>query len=237
MNSKRWIVVFIFIAVFCACRSTSCTLGDHNWMVHAMIRLTPDFLLPFWAEFSQLENDHFASDASEGIFVCSRKVSPYLGIISLPFISSWSGKFSWKTTFSNDGLMNLARNAQEKKKPTIIVGIDNPRLTIALLADINSDNICRQMTILYETRMRSLSVGCASPMADEYYPRFGISIIFYGLPFPDKIMSLTAGIEGQNPILTIENPRFVAELITRKAIKKRMMPATSSALIFLDREN
>ncbi|MDD3323463.1 MAG: hypothetical protein PHS59_18660 [Paludibacter sp.] len=104
----------------------------------------------------------------------------------------------------------------------IVVGSDNYTFRIALFTDTNSNNMCYQLVIMQEGRIRAVQPSPAKPSANETSAIAYASLIFYGNPLNFDILSFSLHPIAGARSFFIQNEELVTKLIAEHKLFARI---------------
>lgn len=215
------ISVLVMAAVFCGQALQACSLALHDWKL-IFYRKIP-VPVPFFplAELdvasARLEQAGFARVFWVGSHSFASAVAPAF----LPLFADKAAGLPWAAFDSGPSLMAMARENYYPGEGPLIVGSDNTYIKIALFADQNSSSGCMQLVIQQAGRIRAVHPDAKTPWAQETNGSSWLSLIFYQLPVPGRILSFSAYPVQKTRHSIYEDHSYVETLLSRRILKRR----------------
>lgn len=236
------LVVVIILLSSLSCTTEACSLAIHDWksVFHRKLELSSP-IFPI-AEASAAWRSIPEGPDSSVIWISKHSVFSYLSSAFVPVFfqlmsalnrsshifltpvnlhSFWLDHIPWLALSSTDSVASLAHQKADKSFSPIIIGSDKNFLRIALFVDANSDNRCFQLVIMQQGRIRLVHANPAKPWAQELQASAFISIIFYELPLPERIMSLSLYPIAEHRAFLIDSEPLILRLLEGGALKSR----------------
>ncbi len=198
-----------------------CSLALHNWKLvfHIKIPLAaPIFPL---AEINAVQDKVPAEKVQQIIWLTEKTSLNQYFQAFLPFFSDWPARFPWSIGPGKEAIISLAQNLRNEGKTSLLIGSDQTVLQIALFSDANSGFNCHQLVIMQKGRIRAVFPDKASPWAQEVNSQAWLSLIFFQLPLPGRILSFsTYPISGFRSSI-FEDHNYVENLLAAKNLRRR----------------
>lgn len=135
--------------------------------------------------------------------------------------ASWISKVPWLPAKSQMSVAATARQSSGHKQPPVFVSSDQTSLTFALFYDKNSSFNCFQAVLMQNGRIRAVHAHPKQPWAVEVRDNAFLSLVFYRLPFPQQIISLSIYPVSGKRLGLLQNEGLVSFLIFRGLLKLR----------------
>ena len=201
--------------------SFACSLALHDWQLKLFYKIPINAPFIPLSEISVIQNQ-FDKPVTDRIFWATKPgvLTPYNDFI-ISFIDGWASQAKWMIVPDNKSVVKLARSfAKDDNKP-LIVGSDKNFLKIAVFLDANSKNSCCQIVLAQDSRIRCIFQDPQKPWAQEFNMQSWFSLIFYRLPIPGYILSLSAyPIDGIRSAV-IDDDSLVEYLLSKKLLMRR----------------
>ncbi len=222
-HDRTPVIIFALVlaAVFYLQPLPACSLALHDWKL-VFFRKVP-VSAPF---FPLAELDIAATRLEQASFARIFWVGShnFIGAVApafLPLFADKAARLPWAAFDSGPSLMTLARENYCPGEGPLIIGTDNSYIKIALFADRNSDFGCMQLVIQQTGRVRAVHPDAKTPWAQETIGSSWISLIFYQLPVPGRILSFSAYPVQKTRHSIYEDHSYVEALLSRKILKRR----------------
>lgn len=138
----------------------------------------------------------------------------------LPLIKGWLNLIPWELARPGSSIMTQARNVSQNAFP-LIIGTDRCFIKIALFSDANSAGNCMQLVIMQTGRIRAVFPDKKSPWAQEINGQSWLSLIFFQVPIPGRILSFSAyPLAGLRQSI-YEDHSLVEKLLTEQKLTRR----------------
>lgn len=201
--------------------ASACSLAIHDWKMVFYLKIP--LSAPFFplAEYNQILSN-FKEPVTDNIFWLSGHGWPGLFLSGFVHaIPGWPASSTWHIISSGKSVLAYARKQKQMKHHPIIIGSDKSYLKIAFFSDANSDFKCHQLVIMQSNRIRGVFADDKKPWAQESSGMAWISLIFYQLPLPGRIISLAAYPFNNTRISLFEDHSYVENLLGEKLLKRR----------------
>ena len=221
---KSWLTLAVSISLLVLAvmpQLSACSLALHDWKMLLHLQLPVSAPL-----FPLAEADSVIGKVPENLvervyWVSEHSFVSRLSLIFLPMLSLWPARLPWLAVSSDDPLFGFARNRRNEGVQPLIIGSDNCRIQVALFADANSDNNCFQLVIMQKNRMRNVFANYSHPWAQELSAQSWFSLVFYQLPIPGRILSLSVYPFSNARLSLYEDHDFVETLLAEKKLLRR----------------
>ena len=224
MYRKPTVVLFFIMISFILGEITycsACSLALHDWQLKLFFKIPINAPFIPLSEIAAIQN-HFNKPVTDRIFWVIKPgiLSPYNDFI-ISFIDGWTTQIKWNIVTDNKSVIKLAKTfAKDENKP-LIVGSDKNFLKIAVFLDANSKNNCCQIVLAQDSRIRCIFQDPNNPWAQEFNLQSWCSLIFYRLPIPGNILSLSAyPVNGSRTAIYEDHP-LVETLLSKKCLLRR----------------
>lgn len=222
MFSFQAICLCLAIILVNTCELSACTLSIHDWKLQLLIEFPLDTSVFPLAEVDHISS-HLPEDSTDRlIWIVNKAKHAIPAFAAKPFLKGWPAKIPWQ--FLENESSNLLRTAGAFKadvKAPLIMKNDRIRLRIALFADKNSGNRCRQLVILQESRVRIVIPSQSMPYASEFTARTWLSMIFFDLPCFGNFMTIGLYPVDSARYSLAENVKLVEALLAKGLLKRR----------------
>jgi len=221
MHQKTLSAMITVLLIFTMINASSgCSLALHKWELKFYLKI------PVSAPFFPLAEagagvGKIPENAAKRVrWVADHNFFSRLAPIFLPLLDIWTGKIPWETLLPQDSILKQARRESGSDFP-LIIGSDKCFIKIAFFSDSNSADNCQQLVIMQTARIRAVFPDRKSPWAQEINGQSWLSLIFFQLPIPGRILSLSAfPLSGLRQSLYEDHP-FVERLLTEKKLTRR----------------
>lgn len=222
-HNRTLVTIFALVlaAVFCGQTVQACSLALHDWKL-IFYRKIP-VPVPFFplAELdvaaTRLEQASFARVFWVGSHNFISAVAPAF----LPLFADRAARLPWAAFDSGPSLIAMARENYCPGEGPLIVGSDNSYIKVALFADQSSAFGCMQLVIQQSGRIRAVHPDTKTPWAQETNGMSWLSLIFYQLPLPGRILSFSAYPVQKNRFSIYEDHSYVEALLSQRILKRR----------------
>ncbi|HNS08602.1 MAG TPA: hypothetical protein PKN29_02820 [Candidatus Ozemobacteraceae bacterium] len=215
------IFALILAAICCGQSLHACSLALHDWKLIFYRKIpTPVSFFPLSeldVAATRLEQAPFAKVFWVGSHNFASAVAPAF----LPLFTDKAARLPWAAFDSGPSLMAMARENYCPGEGPLIVGSDNTYIKIALFADQNSSSGCMQLVVQQTGRIRAVHPDMKTPWAQEINGSSWISLIFYQLPVPGRILSFSAYPVQKNRHSIYEDHSYVETLLSQRILKRR----------------
>jgi len=216
------IIFALTLAAICCGQSLhACSLALHDWKLIFYRKIpTPVSFFPLSeldVAATRLEQAPFAKVFWVGSHNFASAVAPAF----LPLFTDKAARLPWAAFDSGPSLMAMARENYCPGEGPLIVGSDNTYIKIALFADQNSSSGCMQLVVQQTGRIRAVHPDMKTPWAQEINGSSWISLIFYQLPVPGRILSFSAYPVQKNRHSIYEDHSYVETLLSQRILKRR----------------
>lgn len=221
-NQKYSGKALILLAVFMGCFSaaSACSLALHDWKLVFYLKVpvsSPVFPL---AEISAIESKVPEKSVKEISWITSSGFFSLATRFFLPVLTAWPAKLPWKPVEPGLSVLSHARSNENDATP-LVIGSDQCFLKIAFFSDANSNFNCHQLVLLQSNRIRAVFADKKSPWAQEIQGQSWLSLIFYQLPVPGRILSFSIFPIGSMRQSLSEDHSFVEKLLAERKLRRR----------------
>lgn len=200
----------------------ACSLALHDWRLLLDIRIplsSPIFPL---AEADILQNNIPENATKNVLWVSKHNFISQLSLVFLPMLDLWTARIPWTAVNLTDSVLSMAKSRMSDENISAILGSDKNFFQIAIFFDGNSDNRCVQIVFRQQSRVRGVFPDKSRPWAQEILSHSWVSMIFYQLPFPSRILSISAyPFQGTRASL-FEDHGYVERLLSQGKLKRRV---------------
>ncbi|MEW6708762.1 MAG: hypothetical protein AB1403_02980 [Candidatus Riflebacteria bacterium] len=216
----KQILAFALILLFNG-RVVGCSLAIHDWKLIGFWKIpiaAPVF--PF-AEMNFLNANFKQKPAQDILWVSDHGL---VGIFLAGFIKAIPGlasELEWNYIDNSRSVLSLARKMAAGGHAPVVLGSDRNFLKIAFFTDQNSNLNCHQVVLMLNSRIRGVLIDDKQPWAQETNGMAWVSLIFYQIPLPGRILSLSFFPHNFTRISLFEDHPYVEELLGQKLLKRR----------------
>ncbi len=204
-----------------ACTAQGCSLALHDWQQMFYLRLPLPAPLTPLAELDAILDKFPRHSLKQILWVANHNLLSSFSRALLPLLPNWEAQLPWQTLAMNGSVVELARDRRDQSDMPLIIGSDNNQLQIALFADSNSDNRCFQLVLMQTSRIRSVYASRQSPWAQENRGMSWVSLVFFQLPLPGRILSLAIFPVYQTRRALIDNHEYAEQLLAENLLARR----------------
>jgi hypothetical protein len=216
------IVCSLVLFVHCLISTVSaCSLALHDWKLAFYIKIPVSH--PFFplAEFSLLKANFKIMPADKIIWNSEHDWLSLLLSDLIYALPGWPAKAHWILNNNSQSVLTMARQLSAAGKSPVILESALNYLKIAVFSDANSEYNCHQLVLMTNSRIRGVFTDHSSPWAQEITSMAWLSLIFYQLPFPGRILSLGIFPFNSNRYSIFEDHGFVESLLGKKLLRRR----------------
>lgn len=201
--------------------AAACSLALHDWKLTFYVKIPVSAPLFPLAEINSIQSRLQKSAVGQVFWIGEHSFASRLAPVLLPFFPGWPARLPWQTVDAGKSLAGLARASQNEKSLPVIVGSDRCFIKVALFSDANAYGSCQQLVIMQSNRIRAVFPDKKSPWAQEINGQSWVSLIFYQLPVPGRILSFSAYPVDQVRASIYEDHSFVETLLSKKKLLRR----------------
>lgn len=132
----------------------------------------------------------------------------------------WLTSLLWLPVSNGEQISNLQKHLDSTDY--IVMGSDNYTFRIALFTDTNANNLCYQLVIMQEGRIRAVQPSPTKPSANETNAIAYFSLIFYGNPLNVDLLSVSLHPVAGARSFFIQNEELVTRLIAENKLFARL---------------
>lgn len=214
------LITFVWLILY-ACPIQACSLALHDWHLFFYMRLPLSAPLTPLAELDAILDRFPRNSLKKILWVANHNFFSSFSRAFLQLMPNWEAHLPWQTINMTTSVIELAKNRQQQSDMPLIIGSDQNQLQIALFADGNSGNRCFQLVLMQTSRIRSVYASHQSPWAQESRGMSWISLVFYQLPMPGRILSLAIFPFYQTRRALIDNHGYAEHLLAQNLLTKR----------------
>jgi len=250
MRNHKRVNVFILLCGFALVASAccSCSLALHEWKLvfHKSFELSSP-ILPLTE--IDIPVRRIAHSSNNVFWIAEREWYNYLQVAVFPIIYrvlsnnpelsglfndhasglpawalkplAWPLRTQWTLLPKEVSVGEVAFKMSSDKDVPLIIGSDKNVARVAVFVDQNSNNDCFNIVIAQDGRVRAVHANSKSPWAQELNPRSYISMIFYRLPIPGRILSISVFPVNSGVIKVYEHEELVRKLLDSKLLLPR----------------
>ncbi|MFZ5950467.1 MAG: hypothetical protein ACOYXC_07165 [Candidatus Rifleibacteriota bacterium] len=210
------------LILFFSGRACACSLAIHDWKLAGFWKIpiaSPVF--PF-SEMNFLNANFKQKPAQTVLWVSDHGL---FGVFLAGFIKVIPGLASgldWSYIKDTRSVLALARQMAAAGQAPVVLGSDRNFLKIAFFSDRNSNLNCHQLVFMLNSRIRGVLIDDKQPWAQETNGMAWVSLIFYQIPLPGRILSLSFFPHDFTRISLFEDHSYVEELLGQKLLKRRL---------------
>lgn len=199
----------------------ACSLAIHDWQLLFFAKLPISAPLFPLAEYNLLQANFKERPAPQILWKSGHSWLTHFLSGFVKAMPDWPATANWILTDENKSIISMARRLAKKGSPPVIVGSEQNILKIAFFSDKNSGNNCHQLVLMTNSRIRGVHADSNKPWAQEANSMAWVSVIFYQLPIPGRIMSLSVFPYQSTRISLFEDHSYVEELMAKKLLTRR----------------
>jgi hypothetical protein len=218
---RTLLALLVLLVLMSNCPAKGCSLAIHDWKLVFFVKIpvtAPVFPL---AEVNFL-NANFKKPPVDSVYWLSGHnwVSYSLSgfVKALP---GWPSKLTWNLVDRSSSVLKMGQDFLAKGQNNLILGSDKNFLKVAFFSDANSDYNCHQLVIMQNSRIRGVHVDKEKPWAQELNGMSWVSLIFFQLPYPDRVLSLSVFPHNFTRISLFEDHDYVESLLSQKLLRRR----------------
>lgn len=244
-------LIFVFLLFFCfhSVGLFGCSLAAHEWKLIFYSKFqTNGPIFPFSEADLLLKGEYDPVKAVLWVNPCGENTATDLVSFFIPFYHSilaslkldshvatglpntlssnlhknfpWLASLLWVPVTNGEQINNFKRNLSQTDY--LVIGSDNYSFKVAIFADNNAKNLCYQLVIMQEGRIRAVQPSPHKPSATETNALAYISIIFYGNPLNADLLSLSLHPVAGARSFFIQNEELVTKLIAENKLLARL---------------
>ncbi|OGK05640.1 MAG: hypothetical protein A2W80_01310 [Candidatus Riflebacteria bacterium GWC2_50_8] len=207
------ILITLVTMLCCTPASKACSLALHDWRLYLHLKIPVSAPLLPLAELDAVFDKIPRNSIEKVIWVADHNQLSSFSLLFMHFLPNWEAHLPWHATARNASIIELARENRAVTKAPLIIGTDQNQLQIALFVDRNSDNRCFQLVFMQTSRIRAVHPDSIKPWAQESRGQSWLSLTFYQLPLPGRILAMAIFPIYQSRIALIDNHSFVEHLL------------------------
>jgi len=224
MQKQRQIIA-IFITLSWLFWHTSptqaCSLALHDWHLLFHLRIPVSAPIVPLAEVAAISDRLPRNSIKEVYWVSRHNLISAFSLAFLHLLPNWEAHIPWYPVTDNTSLIKMARERQNEQETPLIVGSDQTQLQIAFFGDRNSANRCFQLVIMQSSRIRAVYPSKQAPWAQEIRGTSWISVVFFQLPIPDRVLSFAFFPYYHARKALIDNHGYAEHLVAEELLLKR----------------
>lgn len=206
----------IFLIMIFSSTLPACSLGMHEWETSFIV----DFPIKgplFPASEINIINDRLVpGDVKTLLWTTDSFDALFNTMLFRHFLpENWPTKQPWLFASSS----NI--NSEGVDDKTLLIGPSNYRLRVILFKDKLSAYRCQQLVIMQEGQMRLAMPRSTPPLTEQYSTRAWLSVFFYDLPAPQRIMSITFSPVRGHPYEAYLNLELIDSLLNNGLVQRR----------------
>lgn len=221
LQHKFAVLIALGWLLTCAYQAQACSLALHDWKRLFHLRLPLSAPLTPLAELDAILDKFPRNSLKQILWVANHNLFSSFSIALLPLLPNWEAHLPWQTLPTTASVVELAKGRQDQSDIPLIIGADQNQLQIALFVDSNSSNRCFQLVLMQTSRIRSVYASRQTPWAQESRGMTWVSLVFYQLPLPGRILSLAVFPVYQTRRALIDNHEYVEQLLAEKFLATR----------------
>lgn len=209
------------LLLFYGFSASACSLAIHDWKLICYLKIPVSAPLFPLAEFNLLSTNFKEAPGKNVLWLSQHgQVGSFLSgfIHALP---GWPAKTSWLLSNSNKSVISHAMTESGANSRPLIIGSDKNFIKLALFSDRNSNYSCHQIVILHSNRIRGVMASKDAPWAMETNGMAWVSVIFYQVPIPGRILSVSIFPFRATRQSIFEDHAYVENLLAEKLLKRR----------------
>lgn len=200
---------------------SACSLALHDWRLVFYLKIpvaSPIFPL---AELNIVSLRIKENPVSAVIWMAKHDLLSQLALSMLKTVADQAATIPWAAVSNGDSLLGKARESKKSGPGTMLVGSDKCSIKIAFFSDRNSGFNCHQLVIMQSNRIRAVQPDAKVPWAQESVGQSWLSLIFYQIPVPGRILSLSTYPVRQTRKSIAEDHPLVENLLNSKLLLRR----------------
>lgn len=200
---------------------SGCSLALHQWKLVFYLKIpvaSPIFPL---AELSAAIGKLPENATRQIKWVVEPGIFSQIAPVFLPLFLDWPAKIPWELISPDQSIMSMAKKAAENSDVPLVIGSDKCSLKIALFSDANSHFNCHQLVIMQNNRIRAVFPDKKAPWAQEINGQSWLSLIFFQLPVPGRILSFSVFPLASMRKSIFEDHGYVEKLLAEKKLFRR----------------
>lgn len=200
--------------------ANACSLALHDWKLVFYLKIPVESPIVPLAEVGAALGKIPENATKQINWITGSTFFSEIAPLVIPILPDWTAKIPWQLVDATHSVMGLASKNSQDSLP-LIIGSDNCFLKVAFFSDANSNFNCHQLVIQQSNRIRAVFADKSSPWAQEINGQSWVSLIFYQLPIPGRIMSFSVyPISNQRQSLYEDHP-LVENLLVKRALFRR----------------
>lgn len=219
LNTKVFAVLLILLMRFLPVEG--CSLALHDWKLVFYLKIPVAAPLLPLAEMNQVSSRMQQNPVSGVTWVADLDVYSRLALGLFAFLADPAAALPWEVIPAGESMLAMARDAGDKISGRVLLSTDRCFLKIALFSDRNSLFNCHQLVVMQTGRIRAVQPDPARPWAQETAGQSWLSLIFYQIPVPGRIMSLSVYPVNQTRLSLNEDHPLVETLLSHRLLLRR----------------
>ncbi|OIP22269.1 hypothetical protein AUK22_10715 [bacterium CG2_30_54_10] len=215
------VLLLILFLLLCPVQGRSCSLAQHDWKPIWAASFPLGAPLVLTAELDRLRDENVFKHSTGILWILDRPESAILPFLFHERTNTQTAIPRLHFLPNPAPMLELARSFFKPKPVPLLLKTDQNLLRLALFLDRNSRGTCFQIVAIQEGRCRAILPASDLPFALEFRSQAWISIVFFAVPFPGSIISVSAfPIEGKPEVLW-NDPSLVENLVAAGTLTKR----------------
>lgn len=199
----------------------SCSLALHDWQPLFNVRIPVSAPFLPLAELDAICDRIPKNSIEKVIWVANHTFLSRFSLAFLELIPNQEARLPWQAVLPQASVLEMARKGSDKAKTPLIIGSDQNQLQIVLFVDHNADNHCFQLVLLQTSRIRAVYANPQNPWAQESRGLSWLSVVFYQMPLPGRILSLAIFPIYQTRNALIDNHELAEQLLKENRLLRR----------------
>ena len=218
-NNKVFAVLLVFLSYFL--QAEACSLALHDWKLVFYLKIP--VAAPFFplAELNQVSIRMQQNPVSGVTWVAGLDLYRSLAMSLLGFLADPAATLPWEAIPAGGSMLAMARDISDKKSGRVLLSTDRCFLKVAFFSDLNSFFNCHQLVVMQSGRIRAVQPDPVRPWAQETAAQSWLSLIFYQVPVPGRIMSLSVYPVNQTRLSISEDHPLVETLLSHRLLLRR----------------
>ncbi len=210
----------------------ACGLAEHDWQILGYLEIPLEAPFVLVAEQRWLEETVPCREPVPLLWVFDKPEAAAISGLAHCVLANWQLDRPFvRMAALAGGILEMARNAEQRGKPLVIAQACRPRLRLAWLYDWGSGGRCHQWLVLHDTVLRAVLAGHTNRWAEEHPQSLAMSVTFDQVPWPTHVLNATLGPDQVQPWWSYSSEPLVRALIEAKVIRMRQGPPDPTVVL------
>ncbi len=215
------ILLLLLVLLLPVGSASACSLALHVWKLVFYLKIPMSSPVLPLAELNVVSLRMKENPVSTIIWMASHDLLSRLSLSLLNTIADKAATIPWNAVSNGDSLLGKARDSKKTGSGAMLIGSDKCSIKIAFFSDRNSGFNCHQLVIMQNNRIRAVQPDIEVPWAQETIGQSWVSLIFYQIPVPGRIMSFSTYPVRQTRKSISEDHPLVENLLSQKLLLRR----------------